>query len=120
MKRTISILCAALLSATTLSNCASSDPAQQKQQLTELATTVVNAYAVFNPQQAALIRGGGALVIKAVNGENVKAEEASNLAIDLAVTQKKITPEQAEKLREANTVPLGPSNPLLPPPGAGL
>lgn len=122
MKRTISILCAAILAATTLTNCASTgaDQKAQSAQLANLANIVVNTMATANPEQAALIRGGGALVIKAVNGEDIKVEEASALAIALAVNQKKITPEQAEELRAVTTVPLGPSNPLLPPPGAGL
>ena len=115
------ILCAALLACASLSNCAS-DPTKQKRQLSTLASIAVNALATANPQQATLIRSGGTLVIKAINGEDIKLEEASNIAIDYAVAQKKLTPEEAEQLRASTTVPLtpGPSNPMLPPPGAGL
>lgn len=97
--------------ASLMTSCAGSKE-EQKAQLTQWANVAVNVLAESNPQQAALIRTGGALVIKAVNGEGFKAADASALAVDLAVEKGKLTQAQADQLKAAAVVPLAPESPL--------
>lgn len=106
-------LCASLMT-----SCAGTKEEQQAQ-LTQWANVAVNVLAESNPQQAALIRTGGALVIKAVSGGGFNAADASALAVDLAVEKGKLTQAQADQLKAAGAVPLvtpAADVPLLLPP----
>jgi hypothetical protein len=122
MKHILSLL-AALAVAFSMTSCTSSQKLDlddaQLASYANIALTAAELGGVVNSKQAAVARAGGKLLLdfKAAP-DNEKLVLLSNVAVDYAVSEGKLTPEQAQALRDAGTVPLvppaGPSNPLLP------
>ena len=123
MKRTISILCAAIFAATALSNCASDSSTDQEISQAQTAVKAASfgldiaemAYAakMADPSTDPVTRLVATQTLQKARTQ--LAEEQAKLA---AIQQKRLDAATANALAGAATA--GPSNAMLPPPGAGL
>lgn len=81
-----------------------------------LALTAAEIGGAVNPKQAEAVRQVGVLVLSLEKGDaQGNLRKVSEAAVEYAVAQGKITPEQAQKLREAGRVELAPQ--VVEPPG---
>ena len=110
----LAVVCALLMTSCS-STGSKADQAAELAHWANVAITAAEIGGVINPTQAALVRKGGVLVLDQIgSGKQPDLQVISASVIDYAESAGKLTPEQAEALRKAGTVP------LVPPPGAGL
>lgn len=97
---------AAILGLLLLTSCSSFNSPEKLSQWANVAVTYAEVTGEITPRQAATLRTVGKLVLDEANGKPLDPATISTIAVTEAVQAKKLTPEQAEALIQAGTVPL--------------
>ena len=105
------ILLTLLAACAVLSSCSTTQQidAAQLASYANTALTVAEIGGVVNAKQAATARDGGKLLLDFEGTpDDKKLAVLSNVVVDYAEAEGKLTPEQAQAIRAAGTVPLTP------------